>query len=177
MSAVHTPGRVFLTDTGRIGAGDPQRHDRLKIHSPWIEDAWDGDAEADANMRRIAACWNACEGVPTEVLESQQAGGLPWSVADQIDARMERDRLTALCAEWERKTANWMASPEAAQRLQGYRDLAGQAADALNQRDRLLAALREIEHATAPTHDDGAYHENAHELARAAIHKATGGAA
>ena len=69
MSEQHTAGRVFLTDTGRIGAGDPQRHDRLKIHSPWIEDAWDGDAEADANMRRLAACWNACEGISTDTLE------------------------------------------------------------------------------------------------------------
>ena len=42
----------------------------------------------------------------------------------------------------------------------------------LNQ--ELLEALKLIEHATAPTHDDGAYHENAHELARAAITKATG---
>lgn len=47
------------------------------------------------NMRRIAACWNACKGVPTEVLEAQQSGGLPWSVADQIDAAADRNRLRA----------------------------------------------------------------------------------
>jgi len=51
-------------------------------------------------MRRLAACWNACQGVPIEVLEAQQAGGLPWSVADQLDkladlaiAERQRDEL------------------------------------------------------------------------------------
>ena len=38
----------------------------------------------------------------------------------------------------------------------------------------LLAALRLIEHATAPSHDDGVHHEAAHEIAVAAIAKATG---
>jgi hypothetical protein len=33
----------------------------------------------------------------------------------------------------------------------------------------LLTALHLIEHATGPTHDDGAYHEAAHELALNAI--------
>lgn len=32
-------------------------------------------------------------------------------------------------------------------------------------RDELLTALRLIEHATAPTHDDDAHHEAAHEIA------------
>jgi hypothetical protein len=49
----------------------------------------------EANARRLVACWNACEGVPTEVLEAQQAGGLPWSVADQIEQRVQRDELLA----------------------------------------------------------------------------------
>lgn len=31
--------------------------------------------------------------------------------------------------------------------------------------DELVTTLRLIEHATAPTHDDGAYHEAAHDLA------------
>jgi hypothetical protein len=49
------------------------------------------------NMRRLAACWNACYGIPTEVLEANQSGGLPWSVADQIDARvLQAEMLEAL---------------------------------------------------------------------------------
>lgn len=38
----------------------------------------------------------------------------------------------------------------------------------------LLEALRLIEHATAPTHDDGGHHEAAHDIARAAIARAEG---
>lgn len=44
---------------------------------------------SEADARRLVACWNACEGVPTEVLEAQQSGGLPWSVADQIEQRVQ----------------------------------------------------------------------------------------
>lgn len=54
----------------------------------------------EADLSRLAACWNACKGVPTEVLEAQQSGGLPWNVADQIDkladlakAEAQRDEL------------------------------------------------------------------------------------
>jgi hypothetical protein len=47
----------------------------------------------EANARRLVACWNACEGVPTEVLEAACSGGLPWHVADQIEHRIKLDRL------------------------------------------------------------------------------------
>ena len=47
------------------------------------------DEPSESDARRLAACWNACEGVPTEVLESKQSGGLPWSVADQIERRVQ----------------------------------------------------------------------------------------
>jgi hypothetical protein len=36
----------------------------------------------------------------------------------------ELRRLNNLCAEWEKKAATWLASPEAAKRLDGYRELA-----------------------------------------------------
>lgn len=49
-------------------------------------------------------------------------------------------------------------------------DYATQArADLEAENKRLRGALQLIEHATAPTHDDGAYHENAYELARSAL--------
>lgn len=55
------------------------------------------DADGLENARRIVAAWNACQGIPTEVLEAQQSGGLPWSVADQIEARViQADLLEAL---------------------------------------------------------------------------------
>lgn len=47
------------------------------------------------------------------------------------------------------------------------------ARETLDSEAGLLHSMRLIEHATAPTHDDGAYHEAAHDLATAAIAKAT----
>jgi len=43
---------------------------------------------------------------------------------DIEQAAAELRRLHDLCAEWERKAATWLASPEAAKRLDGYRELA-----------------------------------------------------
>lgn len=40
------------------------------------------------------------------------------------EAAAELRRLHNLCAEWEKKAATWLASPEAAKRLDGYRELA-----------------------------------------------------
>ncbi len=34
------------------------------------------EAETAANARRLAACWNACRGIPTEALESGALGRL-----------------------------------------------------------------------------------------------------
>lgn len=51
------------------------------------------------NARRLLAAWNTCDGIPVEVLEANAAGGLPWSVADQIEARLVRDKLLAALEE------------------------------------------------------------------------------
>lgn len=40
------------------------------------------------------------------------------------EAAAELRRLHNLCAEWEKKAATWLASPEAAKKLDGYRELA-----------------------------------------------------
>lgn len=48
-----------------------------------------------ANAKRIVQCVNACAGIPSEVLEARSAGGLPWSVADQIDKAAAQDTLLA----------------------------------------------------------------------------------
>jgi hypothetical protein len=69
MSAQHTPGLVYLAQGNVIGCGNPKLLDSLKINSPWVEDEWDGDAESTANMRRLVACWNACNGLSTDELE------------------------------------------------------------------------------------------------------------
>lgn len=53
-----------------------------------------------ANLRRVVACWNACEGIDTELLEQKILG-------DQIAAKMslidQRDELLEAL-----KTAKWM---------------------------------------------------------------------
>lgn len=85
----HTPGRLVFSEDGlaelknqsqilQTESGDLVLY--FKFHNP--EDA-----------RRLAACWNACEGVPIDVLDSSMAGGMPWSVPDQIEKMVERDEL------------------------------------------------------------------------------------
>lgn len=56
-------------------------------------------------------------------------------------AAAELRRLSALCAEWEAKAATWLASPEAAQRLAGYRELGRKCAELEAERDDLKLAL------------------------------------
>jgi hypothetical protein len=60
------------------------------------------------------------------------------------EAAAELRRLHALCAEWEKKAATWLASPEAAQRLNGYRELAQRLNAAEQVNAQLLEALEQI---------------------------------
>ena len=55
----------------------------------------------------------------------------------------ELRRLHAEIEEWRTKAAAWLASPEAAQRLEGYRELGRLAEKAEAQRDALRDELRE----------------------------------
>ena len=56
----------------------------------------------------------------------------------------QRDEALAQCAEWETKAATWMASPQAVQRLEGYRELAQRLERAEAQRDALLNLIGRI---------------------------------
>lgn len=89
MSSWHTPGRLS-TDCAEHDA--PYQNINLQIGSRtvatvWIDDApvHDFNAEQIANARRLVACWNACNGVPTELLEAYPA---PFS-----QLRAQRDEL------------------------------------------------------------------------------------
>lgn len=85
--AKHTPGRLrvssgwLITADGSIPIAEESPH-----HSR---------TENDANMARLAACWNACEGLPIYALEagrvSPDAFQLNESRADQ--AERQRDEL------------------------------------------------------------------------------------
>ena len=59
-------------------------------------------------------------------------------------ATRQLDEVLALNAKWAEKAATWSASPEAAQRLQGYRDLAQQVAQAQNERDEARAEVKRL---------------------------------
>ena len=56
----------------------------------------------------------------------------------------ERDAAVKLNKEWEQKAATWMASPEAAQRLEGYREMGRKLAAKEAERDAAVAALEMI---------------------------------
>lgn len=67
---------------------------RLKRDSDRMQLMQCGKNHPDAEMlRRLAACWNACNGVPIEVIEANASGGLPWNVGDQIEARVQESRM------------------------------------------------------------------------------------
>jgi hypothetical protein len=100
----HTRGRLVFDGEGRIDAVDFRHPSEsgymgglLALPYPCGAPEDPSYATASHNARRIVACWNACIAVPTEVLEAQQSGGLPWNVGDQIDRRvLQRELLTEL---------------------------------------------------------------------------------
>jgi len=100
--------------------------------------------EQKANTNRIVTCVNACAGISTDSLEQEGSAVMGWqrTARKLIDVTKQRDELLSKVAAWEQKAANWMASPEAAQRLDGYRDIAQRLNVAAQQRDELLAALK-----------------------------------
>jgi hypothetical protein len=91
------------------------------------------------------------------------------------EAAAELRRLHALCGEWENKAATWLASPEAAKRLDGYRELAQRlnAAEASNA--QLLEALLEYKRLYEEVQPAGGW-QGVYETGNAAIAAAKGGA-
>lgn len=63
-------------------------------------------------------------------------------VEDYCKASAELRRLHALNLEWQQKAATWLASPAAAQRLDGYQELAQRLNAAEQRSDELLRALK-----------------------------------
>ena len=94
MSAQHTPGRVKVQH--------PHAGDRgwEVAFDPGLEQLCQNITEG--NARRLVACWNACEGIPTEDLEHYYGdrGGLDAaldqaSLRDHTTAVQQRDELLA----------------------------------------------------------------------------------
>jgi len=57
--------------------------------------ATDYGAQRDADVHRLVACWNACDGVPTEDLQQLGAGGVLALTGLTEQYRQERDLLLA----------------------------------------------------------------------------------
>jgi hypothetical protein len=74
----------------------------------------------------------------------REAGIFRAEAKELVDAYRERDEALALNAEWAKKAETWMASPEAAQRLEGYRELAQQVATAQRERDEARAEVKRL---------------------------------
>lgn len=92
IEAFHNAGPVmqgYQQSSGLHGTGD----NRLKLIAGCFKDIG-GEEVAAANARRLAACWNFCEGVDTDVLETQASlmqriDGYANSMAEMA---VERDR-------------------------------------------------------------------------------------
>lgn len=68
MSADHTEGRVTFREDG-----DACHYSMLTENGRWmlalLHNGEQASARQIANFRRLAACWNACQGITTEDLE------------------------------------------------------------------------------------------------------------
>jgi hypothetical protein len=82
----HTSGKLQAIHGGYLTiVGTGESIGRCGIHGPWME-----------NARRLAACWNACQGLSTELLEGITTGG--DTLLDRFEQRekIERKLKTAL---------------------------------------------------------------------------------
>lgn len=76
MSEKHTQGRLKATRLGAIVGGpireyvngSGQDQVAMTTGAEWMD-----EGEKEANARRLVACWNACEGIPTADLEQYAA--------------------------------------------------------------------------------------------------------
>ena len=101
MSAKHTPPRLTVTHNS-WGTSTIYCEGREVALVRMDSEAHEDDEQHCENARRLAACWNACEGLPTEILESIAMMGdtlaSRFRLRDQVerDLAEERDELLAL---------------------------------------------------------------------------------
>lgn len=80
-ATLHTPGRMTFREDG-----DANHYSMMDDTGRWwlamLHNGEAPSARQVANMRRLAACWNACDMIPTEALEEISAnGGFIWRLA------------------------------------------------------------------------------------------------
>jgi uncharacterized protein (DUF1810 family) len=95
MSKQHTQGRLHVGEMhagGRIAL----MSERFTIAD--VLSAFSSGVD-EANARRLVACWNACEGIPTDWMEKHAFGSidatLQSAMSQVADARAQRDQLLA----------------------------------------------------------------------------------
>jgi hypothetical protein len=84
MSAGHTMGRLATNVIRLTTEGQQKTLASMSIYPQDKEDA-----------RRLAACWNACDGIPTEALEAEGSAVMGWTrtASKLLHAMTQRDEL------------------------------------------------------------------------------------
>lgn len=76
--AKHTRGRLQATPWGNSDCSGWDL--TINAHLLPLSDASSAtEDEAEANARRLVACWNACDGIATDALETEGNAALGWS--------------------------------------------------------------------------------------------------
>lgn len=138
MTTQHTAGRLCTQlETFSIsptGDCDLSFLIRTQTDLSLIGEVYGCDDMAESNARRLVACWNACEGLPTDLLEDESIM--------KIDSRIRQERdelLEAVCVAEHtfRHYANLHAAkgPEGADKAARNTELA----------DRMAAAIAKVE--------------------------------
>lgn len=106
----HTPGRIRYYENGEANSYallEVDADDRWLL--TLLHNGHDVTQRQIANMRRLVACWNACEGIKTGILESVTLVGdtllKRFAGRDKIELELtgQRDELLEAL-----KTAKWM---------------------------------------------------------------------
>ena len=113
MSAKHTPGRLSVDEYPVTLANGDLAHAKLSIVAPSKDPRYlhfsigmvnfsaeftglypSDVEEAEANARRLVACWNACEGMAADELEEiARTGGMLGPREDVAKIAEQRDKL------------------------------------------------------------------------------------
>jgi hypothetical protein len=98
----HTKGRLVYDGEGRIDALDYRKPTEYVCDdgTPYMGGLVAliytcGDGTRDANGLRLVACWNACDGIATEALESGEARVVRDELARIETLLRQRDELLA----------------------------------------------------------------------------------
>ena len=121
MSAQHTPGRLAVTvqifDNDGMPESAIQTLDGSATVAVALEFGPNNPGMREANARRLAACWNACEGVDTDLLNAAGDGILKKSLnkTSELHAMVkaleaQRDELLAALKNLRRAYVNLLES-------------------------------------------------------------------